>query len=487
MVLPARAYRNGVARRPFDPSLARGGLFDLQPARPGAETSAQGSPPPLTVTQVSERIRGAVDALGRVRVVGEVSNFANRRHWYFTLKDAECQVDCVMWASRSASAGFVPDDGTEVVVTGTVTHYGPRGRTQLEVSSIERRGEGTLQARYDALRRELEALGWFDPARKRELPAFPRRVAVITSFGADALQDVLRTARMRAPFVDILVVGVPVQGPEAAPAVAQAIAAVDRRADELGIDAAIVTRGGGSIEDLWAFNERVVAEAAYRATVPLVSAIGHESDTTILDFVADHRASTPTQAVMALFPDRAAEAERVDSLAGRAARSARRRIAEARTRLAYLARHPLLRSPRAALEVRRAEVERLSARLRSAAQLRRGTAERQLAALRVRLDALRPAARHAAAAGRVEALASRLHAAARRGAADRRRHAEALDRQLRILGPGETLARGWSLSFDASGRLVRRVADARPGAALVTRLADGEVRSTVDPAAPGNG
>ena len=307
-----------MARRPFDPSLARGGLFD-----------APGESAPLSVSQASERILRAVEGIGRVRVVGEVSNFSSPRHWYFTLKDDESQIGCVMWASRTSAVGFAPATGMEVIVTGTITHYGKGGRTQIDVQSMERRGEGLLQARYEALRRELDEKGWFRAERRRPLPAFPRRVAVITSFQADALQDVLKTARIRAPFVDILVVGVPVQGEAAAPAVAQAIAAVDRRADELGIDAMIVTRGGGSIEDLWAFNERIVAEAVFNAKTPVISAIGHESDVTIIDFVADHRASTPTQAVMELFPDREAEGEQVDSLSGRmnrSDRSARRRI-----------------------------------------------------------------------------------------------------------------------------------------------------------------
>lgn len=486
-MLPARPYRNGVARRPFDPSLARGGLFDPVPSRTGGGAAPGAAPAPLTVTQVSERIRGALDGIGRVRVVGEVSNFSGDRHWYFTLKDRECQVGCVMWASRTASVGFTPEDGAEIVVTGTVTHYGPRGRTQIEVTGIEQVGAGALQARYEALRRELDALGWFDALAKRQLPSFPRKIAVITSPTGDALQDVLKTARLRAPFVEILVVGVPVQGAEAASAVAQAIAAVDRRADELGIDAVIVTRGGGSIEDLWAFNERVVAEAAHRATVPIVSAIGHESDVTILDFVADHRASTPTQAVMALVPDRAAEGERLASLAVRVRRGAGRSVEDARRRLGFLARHPLLRSPMGALDLRRGGLDRLSGRMRAAILARHAAAERRLGTLRARLDALRPSVRRAVAAERLAALEARLRAAARRGLVDRRARTTAADRELRLLGPDETLARGWSLTFDADGRLLRRAANARPGTPIVTRLTDGEVRSTVDSSRPRTG
>jgi len=461
-----------VARRPFDPSLARGGLFD-----------APGESAPLSVSQASERILRAVEGIGRVRVVGEVSNFSSPRHWYFTLKDDESQIGCVMWASRTSSVGFVPATGMEVIVTGTITHYGKGGRTQIDVQSMERRGEGLLQARYEALRRELDEKGWFRAERRRLLPAFPRRVAVITSFQADALQDVLKTARIRAPFVDILVVGVPVQGEAAAPAVAQAIAAVDRRADELGIDAMIVTRGGGSIEDLWAFNERIVAEAVFNAKTPVISAIGHESDVTIIDFVADHRASTPTQAVMELFPDRHAEGEQVDSLSGRMNRSARRRVEDARRHLSMLARHPLFRSPRAPIDLRRADLGRLAVRLASGTRATHSAARHRLADACARFERHRPSIRQAAARERLHSFDARLHAAARRTLADLRGQVSAADRQLRLLGPGETLARGWSLTFAADGSLLRSAADAGVGQELRTQFADGSVRSRVEPAA----
>jgi exodeoxyribonuclease VII large subunit len=308
-------------------------------------------------------------------------------------------------------------------------------------------------------------------------------VAVITSFQADALQDVLKTARIRAPFVDILVVGVPVQGEAAAPAVAQAIAAVDRRADELGIDAMIVTRGGGSIEDLWAFNERIVAEAVFNAKTPVISAIGHESDVTIIDFVADHRASTPTQAVMELFPDREAEGEQVDSLSGRMNRSARRRVEDARRHLSMLARHPLFRSPRAPIDLRRADLGRLAVRLAGGTRATHAAARHRLADACARFERHRPAIRQAAARERLHSFEARLHSAARRSLADLRGQLSSADRQLRLLGPGETLARGWSLTFAADGSLLRSAADAGAGQELRTQFADGSVRSRVEPAA----
>ena len=434
----------------------------------------------ITVTEASGRIRRAIESTGRLRIVGEVSNFSHRQHWYFTLKDGESQLDCVMWASAAATAAFRPADGLEVVVEGTPTHYGPRGRTQLVARSIERRGAGTLQQRFEELCRTLRAQGYFDEARKVPLPAYPRAIAVVTSAQGAALQDVLRTARLRAPFVRIVAVDVPVQGDAAAPAVARAVDALDRRAEELGIDAVVVTRGGGSIEDLWAFNERVVADSIFRARIPVVAAIGHESDVTVAELVADRRASTPTAAVMLLLPDRDGMRQQSDHLHDRLRFLVQRRVQDSRSMVERLARHPGLRSPTAGIAARRAELVRDWARLGRAAAARLGRDAVRLSDCRARLERVRPAARHAAAGERLAALESRLRAAARRVAPDGRRRLDAADRQLRILGPGETLARGWSLTFDADGRLVRRTADAATGSVLSTRLADGVVRSRVE-------
>jgi exodeoxyribonuclease VII large subunit len=481
----ADPYRTNVARRPFDPRLARGGLFDPAPAAaPRADPAPRADAPPaadaITVTEASALIRRAIESAGRLRIVGEVSNFSNRQHWYFTLKDGECQLDCVMWASSTASAACRPADGLEVVVEGTPTHYGPRGRTQLVVRSVERLGAGTLQQQFEELCRTLRAQGYFDEARKRPLPAYPRAIAVVTSAQGAALQDVLRTARLRAPFVRILAVDVPVQGDAAAPAIARAVDALDRRAAELGLDAVIVTRGGGSIEDLWAFNERAVADSIFRARIPIVAAIGHESDVTVAELVADRRASTPTAAVMLLLPDRDGMRQQSDHLHDRLRFLVQRRVHDARVLAERLARHPGLRSPTAGIAARRAELDRAWARLGRAAAARLSSDAARLSECRARLERVRPAARHAVAGERLAALEARLRSAVRRASSDRRRRLEAADRGLRILGPGETLARGWSLTFDAEGRLVRRTSDAPPGSAISTRLADGVVRSRVE-------
>jgi len=493
-----------VARRPFDPRLARGGLFDgvrgasvpgasqapADPARPDAapagEPRAAEADAPITVTEASVRIKRAVEGTGRQRIVGEVSNFSQRQHWYFTLKDSESQLDCVMWASSTTSARVVPANGMEVVVEGLPTHWGPRGRTQLVVRSVARVGAGSLQQRFEELCRVLRAEGYFDESRKKRLPPFPRAVAVITSMQGAALQDVLRTARLRAPFVRIVAVDVPVQGDAAAPAIAAAIDAVDRRADELGIDAMIVTRGGGSIEDLWAFNERAVADALLRARTPVVAAIGHESDTTVAELVADRRASTPTAAVMLLLPDREGMRQQVDHLHDRMNFLARRRVADGRRTMEQLARHPFLRSPRGAVDLRRAGLDRLAARLASAVRSRVARERAAVGELRVRFEAHRPAARQAAARATLESLSARLAGVVRSAASTARARVEGADRQLRILGPGETLARGWSLTFTEDGRLVRDASRVRPGELVRTRMSGGTVDARVERVSPGD-
>lgn len=475
-------------RVPFDPSRARGGLFDpAKDAAQAAKAAALGDPaapsaavpPPITVSEASNIIRRAVESAGRQRIVGEVSNFTHREHWYFTVKDDKSQLECVMWASANGRSTVTPSNGMQVILTGDPTHWGPRGRTQLVVTRIERVGEGSLQQRYEELCRTLREQGYFDDARKRPLPDYPRAIAVITSGTGAALQDVLRTARLRAPFVRILVVDVPVQGDAAAPAVARAIDAVDRRADELGIDAIIVTRGGGSLEDLWAFNERIVADAVFRATTPIVAAIGHESDTTIIELVADKRASTPTAAVMALLPDSEGMTQQTDHLQDRLQFLIRRRIHELRRTVEAHARHTMFRSPTAVIDVYRAALLRSVARLALAARARVNDTRHRLADARTRFERHRPAARHAAARERLLGLDARLHGAARRSIYDLRGQLAGADRQLRLLGPGETLARGWSLTFAADGTLIRSAADARPGQEIESRLADGTVRSRV--------
>ncbi len=458
-----------------------------QPAR--AEPAGAGGT--ITVTQLAAMIDGALrDNLATgLRVAGEVSGFTNRTHWYFQLKDAGAVVGCVMFASAVRRAGFTPRNGQEVVATGRVEFYAPQGRTQFYVEKLEPVGVGALELEFRRLCEELRALGWFDVARKKALPFFPRRIAVVTSKGSAALQDVLDTLRRRAPCVEVGLVDVRVQGEGAAEAVAGAIDWLGRtygpggsRAGE--IDAVLVTRGGGSMEDLWAFNERLVAEAIVGCPLPLVAAIGHETDTTIAELVADERAATPTQAAMRLSPDCGALTEQVTAFATRLSSALGRHVRHDRDRLRAAARHPFFMDPGVVVTARRERLEAATQRLTGAVDRRVRMARQRLLEESARLEKNRPAevhARRSAALGRAEALLHAAWTAALRRRADR---VEAIERALELVGPQAVLARGFSVTLRGDGSALRRAEQAIPGERITTVLADGKVRSVVEGGGP---
>jgi len=400
-----------VARRPFDPRKARGGddggggddlfsgLGDPPPvdANLGGgpqppETPRSARPPddgPLSVSALSKLISNALASglPARIRVIGEVSNARPGRHLYFSLKDEEAVVSCAMWHSDLRKLEEIPRDGDSIEVWGQVGHYAKQGRTQLYAKSIEPVGLGALEARFRALVAELRGEGFFDEDRKQATPRHPRRIAIVTGAGSAALADCLRTARDRMPSTELVVVPVLVQGDGAAEQVARAIRGLDAAAEVLGLDAILVTRGGGSLEDLWAFNERVVADAAHACRVPLVAAIGHESDTTIVELVADHRASTPTQAITHLLPDRRELARGLARDRGRLSRAAANVISEARMRLDLARRHEFLRRPADRLAERRRAIDSLRSRLQRAIERRLREARTSLPRTRSRRDA----------------------------------------------------------------------------------------------------
>lgn len=471
-----------MSRLPFDPKKMK----PVAPVRAeargseGATVEPNGADRPLRVSELAALIDRAVRAgvKSPVRVVGEVSNFKDRTHWWFALKDAEAVVDCVMFAAaakRMGAKGFIPANGQSVIATGRVEHYAAQGRTQLYVDRLEAVGVGALELKYRALVEELRGLGYFDPARKRALPWFSRRVAVVTSRTGAALQDVLDTMRRRCPAVDVALVDVRVQGAEASEEIARALAWLSKQRVALGIDALILTRGGGSMEDLWCFNERVVADAVLRCAIPIIAAIGHETDTTIAELVADERAATPTQAAMRLTPDRAGLAQQVEQtrrrldllLRGIVARHAellrrvdpasalRRRLDGGHVRLERASARLARVRPEAVYAARRSALRELEARLGAATLVRSkefspDDAQRRL--LRASQS------RHKAGAERVAALA----------------------RTLEVAGPMNVLRRGYSVTLRADGAVVREPYEVRAGETITTRLAAGHVRSIVE-------
>lgn len=457
-------------------------LFDPEKMS-GPPTASKGRDDgPMTVSAAAALIAGVLDRNlpSRLRIVGEISGFNDRTHWYFRLKDENAVLDCVMFQSAGRRTGFRPADGMKVILTGRVEFYAKQGRTQFYAEAMEPVGAGALEQRFRALCAELKGLGWFDVERKRRLPLFPRRVAVVTSRTGAALQDVLATARRRCPAVAIALVDVRVQGDGAAEEIAGAIRWLSAERAALGIDAILVTRGGGSIEDLWAFNERVVAEAIVGASLPVVAAIGHETDTTIAELVADVRAATPTQAAMLLIPDRAALAEEVEQKSRRLWLLLSRRIEQWGERLRGLLRRAVIADPRGLLDRPGRHAAELERRLAHAAGARVSSARVRLERLTARLAQARPAAMVAARRARTEGVALRLDRAMALGLERGRTRIDALERELVISGPARVLARGYSITTTEDGRVVRRRGDAAPGATITTRVADGTFRSVVE-------
>jgi exodeoxyribonuclease VII large subunit len=440
------------------------------------------APAPDAAPWSVSRLAGEIDATLRrgvpapVRVIGEVSGFRDRTHWYFDLKDEGAVVNCVLFANVARKINPPPRDGEQVVVKGRVEFYTKAGKVSFILESLERAGEGPLDRAFRELCATLKADGYFAIERKKPLPRFPRRIAVITSRSAAALQDVIDTARRRCPAVGLVLVDVPVQGDAAAPEIARAIDRVSRHHQQLGVDAIILTRGGGSKEDLWCFNERVVADAIHRCTVPLVAAIGHETDTTIAELVADERCATPTQAAMRLTPDTSELLRQLDST--------QRRLVTALARGAELASR---------------DTDRAADRLESAALESVAALRTRAHQLEIRLERVRPQAQHARMIARVAAAEERLrrvmqsrldptrlraaHDGLARAIARRSRDAaaslDALDKHLAAISPKRVLERGFSITAAADGRLVRSVADVAAGDALTTHVADGTIASTV--------
>jgi exodeoxyribonuclease VII large subunit len=414
----------------------------------------------FTVGELTRQIRGALETKFRaVWVQGEISNYKLQPsgHQYFTLKDQRSQIACVIWRDTMAPPGQPLVDGTQVQVYGMVTVFEAGGKYQLKVQILQPRGVGLLQAKFEALKRKLEAEGLFAPERKRPLPKFPRRIGIVTSPSGAAIRDMLNVLRRRAPWLQILINPVRVQGAGAAQEIAVAIRELATPNQAFApLDLIVVTRGGGSIEDLWEFNEEIVARAIFHSAVPIVSAVGHEVDFTICDFVADLRAPTPSAAAELIVPDIVDLQRRLDGctralsrqLLNRA-RDAQQGLDHARETLQRCLAHKIDSYKRGLLHITRALQARSPAR---ELVLRRN----RLADLHRRLIACPP-----------RLLENAQH---------RFRHMEGV---LRVLGPDATLRRGYSITTTEHGKVIRGIAAVRPKMKIRTRVSDGEFSSEV--------
>ena len=414
----------------------------------------------ISVSELSSALKRTVEsAFDHVRVRGEISGFKRvaSGHCYFTLKDESACVDAVIWRGQAGALRFQPEDGVEVIATGRLTTYPARSRYQIVVDRLELAGQGALMALLDQRRRKLAAEGLFDEARKRPLPFAPARIGVVTSPTGAVIRDILHRLEDRFP-THVQLWPVPVQGDGAAEKVAAAVAGFN--ALSMPPDLIIVARGGGSIEDLWAFNEEIVVRAVAGSAIPVISAVGHETDTTLCDFAADRRAPTPTAAAELAVPVRAELMAQVQSLGARAERCARRTHERLGERLEALLRHWPAEAD--LLAPQRQRLDELGDRLP------RG--------LRARLDRARGELGHAAGALRPGLL---IHAQAR--AAER---LAALWRIAEAAHPERPLARGYALARDRGGRVLTSAAATRAARHLDLKFHDGDVEASVDGQAP---
>ncbi|MFZ5587516.1 MAG: exodeoxyribonuclease VII large subunit [Thermodesulfobacteriota bacterium] len=416
-----------------------------------------------------------------VWVEGEVSGLRRpgSGHLYFTLKDDQAMLRAVLFRHQAALSRFALEEGQKVLCQGRVSVYTARGEMQLIVDVVEPRGAGALALAFEQLKKRLMAEGLFEPERKRPLPDLPQKIAVVTSPSGAAIRDFLHVLHRRFDRVQVAVYPTPVQGDEAAPAMVQALADL---AAWGWPEVIVLTRGGGSPEDLWAFNDEGLARAIAASPIPVVSAVGHEIDVTISDLVADLRAPTPSAAAELLVANRAELAQRLRALQGRLARRGGRIVSLRRERLAGLRRG--LRDPRrrlADLRLRVDDLLDLAQGALAAGLHRRG---RRLAGLRERLLERRPDRRLAELAARHGGLSRRLDAAMLASLRKRRAVLGELAAGLRNLGPLAVLGRGYALVQDDQGRLLRRAGQARPGQALRVRLAAGALRVRVEEIEP---
>ena len=393
--------------------------------------------PVFSVTELNNYLKLCLEQnpyLRNICVMGEVSNCKQYTsgHWYFSLKDAEGTLSCVMFKWQASSLRFKPENGMTVMAYGKVSVYQRDGKYQLVVSAMMPSGAGDLQAAFEQLKTKLEAEGLFDSSRKKPLPRYPGKIAVITSPVGAAVRDVIRILGARWPMADVMVVPARVQGAEAASELREAVEYVNRF--DLA-DVIIIGRGGGSAEDLWCFNDEALARAVYASRIPVISAVGHEPDVAMTDYTADVRASTPSNAAEICVPDRTELKKTVSDLAGRLDFAVDRRIDDDRKILDSLSQRKVLKDAGAVIDMRRMDLDMLSSRLCNAEQQTAAVQKHKIASAAAKLDALSPL---------------------------------------------KVLCRGYSMVSDKNGRVIGSVENLSVSQRIVLRMSDGSAECTVN-------
>ncbi len=432
----------------------------------------------FSVTQLNREVRELLEgSLPLLWVEGEISNLARPAsgHLYFSLKDEQAQVRCAMFRTRNTLLAFRPENGMHVVIRARVGLYEPRGEFQIIAEHMEEAGDGALRRAFDALKQRLNAEGLFDAARKRALPELPRRIGVVTSPSGAAIRDILSILQRRFPAIPVVLYPVQVQGQGAAAQIARAIRRAGTRNE---CDVLIVGRGGGSLEDLWAFNEEVVARAIHESPLPVVSAVGHEIDFTIADFVADCRAPTPSAAAELLSPDRQEWLARLSALQLRLRRAIHLRLQERQKTLEWMGKR--LKHPGRRLQEITQRVDELEQRLGHAQRnhLRHCTA--RLAQLRARLERHTPMHRLERLETHRQDLGRRLHTATVHRLTHQRQRLATLARALDAVSPLATLGRGYAIALRSDGSVLRSSGETAPGERVEVRLAKGQLLCRIE-------
>ena len=434
-----------------------------------------------SVSRLNQTARKLLEqGLARIWLEGELSNIArpSSGHLYFTLKDSKAQIRGAMFSSRNRLLRFKMEEGMQVVVRAKISLYEPRGDYQLIAEYMEEAGDGVLQRAYEALKLKLETEGLFDSANKQPLPLLPKRIGVITSPSGAAIRDVVSVLKRRFPAIPVLVYPVPVQGKDAGREIAAMIKTAAARNE---CDVLVLTRGGGSLEDLWAFNEEIVARAIFDCRIPLVSAVGHEVDFTIADFVADQRAPTPSVAAELVSPDKDEWLTRVSHLQTRSGRHIQQDLIDRRQRLDWLNKRLQLRHPGQYLRQQVQRLDEFEQRIRLSIHSNFSNLQSSLHEKLARLKQATPGHRIARYRLQQHGLLQRLNTATGILLEGRKQQLATACRTLDAVSPLATLERGYAIvTRPDSNKIIRRTSDIKTGEQIETRLTDGRLLCTVD-------
>lgn len=437
----------------------------------------------LTVSRLNREVRGLLEGnFPLMWIEGEISNFAapGSGHWYFSLKDNKAQVRCAMFKNRNQLVRYRPKNGEQVLLRARISVYEPRGEYQLLIEHMEAAGQGDLQRRFEELKAKLEKEGLFDPVNKQDLPDLSyggvKRVGIITSPTGAAVRDVLSVLKRRYPMTEAQIYPVLVQGEQAAQDVAQAIKLANQRKD---CDILLVVRGGGSIEDLWAFNEEVVARAIAASELPIISGVGHETDFTIADFVADRRAPTPSVAAEMVTPDARELLSQVNTLQQNLVDELEYRLEQDKTRLTYLQRRLQQQHPRQQLQQQAQRLGEINLRLQKTTRYSLSAFQHRFERSQQSLLSQRPDIQLSQRRQRLQHQQQRLQAAVHKKLNHAGQQLALASRELNTISPLQTLERGYAIALH-NGKAIKNPQDVKQGDKLDIKLAQGEVSATVD-------